>query len=109
MLRQIEEGETLLAAEAGEAISKVTMVKRQDRQSDLSGYNLLASNEVAMVFCNQDGEPPFYRDIRIYSKPPSLSQKFLNLSILSSYMDPMTYAFTLSLWGGRMERGQGRI
>ena len=43
------------------------MIFKRDRQSDQRRYNEPTSNEVAMVFVNEDGESPFHRDIRIYS------------------------------------------
>ena len=71
----------------------VNMALRRDRQSDQLRYNSPTSNEVAMVFVNEDGEPPFERDIRIYPKNPEDPQNnFVNLHILSSNLDPMTYA-----------------
>src|SRR5277367_1134074 len=71
----------------------VNMALRRDRQSDQLRYNAPTSNEVAMVFVNECGEPPFERDIRIYPKnPEDPNQQFINLHILSPNMDPMTYA-----------------
>ena len=63
---------------------------RRDRQSDERRYNLPTSNEVAMVFENFDGEPPFNRDIRIY---PRSDQENLptRLNLLSCNLDPMVY------------------
>lgn len=66
------------------------MVLRRDRETDQRRYNLPTSNEVAMVFTNDDGEPPFERDIRIYPKSPNAN--IININILSSNLDPMTYA-----------------
>ncbi|XP_063781211.1 uncharacterized protein LOC134929546 [Pseudophryne corroboree] len=69
------------------------MALRRDRQSDQRRYNKPTSNEIAMVFVNEDGEPPFQRDIRIYPKNPhDPKQTFINIHILSPNMDPMTYA-----------------
>src|SRR5258705_9316256 len=46
-----------------------------------------------MVLVNDDGEPPFQRDIRIYPRNPTNNyQKFININILSPNLDPMTYA-----------------
>ena len=71
----------------------VSMVLRRDRQSDQRRYNAPLSNEVAMVFVNEDGEPPFARDIRIYPKNPEYpNHHFINLHILSPNMYPVTYA-----------------
>lgn len=57
-------------------------------QSDQRRYNAPTTNEVAMVFVNEDGEPPFARDIWIYQKnPEDPNQQFINLN-----MNPMTYA-----------------
>ena len=92
LMREIEAKEVQCAAETGEVVS-VSMVLRRDRHSDQRRYNAPTSNEVAMVFVNEDGEPPFERDIRIYPKnPQNPNQPFINLHILSPNMDPMTYA-----------------
>src|SRR5258705_1526779 len=63
MMREIEAQKTLCAVQAGEQIPVVSMVLRRDRHSDQRRYNAPLSNEVAMVFVNEDGEPPFARDI----------------------------------------------
>lgn len=49
----------------GLPIPNVYMELRRDRHTDHRRYNLPTANEVAMVFQNDDGEPPFERDIRI--------------------------------------------
>ena len=78
---------------AGEEIPVVNMVFRRDRQSDQRRYNAPSSNEVAMIFVNDDGEPPFARDIRVYPKnPDDPSKQYININILSANLDPMTYA-----------------
>lgn len=47
------------------------MAIKRDRQFDIRRYNQpTSSNEIAMVFVNDDGEPPFQRDIRIYPRNP---------------------------------------
>lgn len=93
MLREIEERERLQAIANRQLIPVVNMVIRRDRQSDQRRYNLPNSNEIAMVFVNEDGEPPFARDIRIYPRNPSnKAQQFININILSPNLDPMTYA-----------------
>ena len=46
-----------------------------------------------MVFVNEDGEPPFKRDIRIYPRNPiDSNQPFVNINILSPNLDPMSYS-----------------
>ncbi len=64
------------------------MYIRHDRNLDLRRYNAPKVNEVAIVFQNVDGEPPFKRDIRIHSRSLRTSEQ---LSILSSNCDPMSY------------------
>jgi len=94
MMREIEAQESEHVFQAGNDIPMVSMVLRSDRQSDQRRYNYSpTSNEVTMVFVNENGEPPFERDIRIYPKNPEDPQNnFVNLHILSSNLDPMTYA-----------------
>lgn len=51
------------------------------------------SNEDTMVFVNDDDEPPFGRDIRIYPRTPDdLSNPFVNINILNANLDSMSYA-----------------
>lgn len=46
-----------------------------------------------MVFVNEDGEPPFERDIRVYPRNPrNPDEQFININLLSPNLDPMTYA-----------------
>src|SRR5258705_13596173 len=59
MMREIEAQETQCAVRAGKQIPVVSMVLRRDRQSEQPRYNAQLSNEVAMVFVNEDGEPSF--------------------------------------------------
>lgn len=92
-MHEIERREAAEAAVTGLQIPVVSMAFRRDRQSDQRRYNAPISNEVAMIFVNEDGEPPFERDIHIYPKNPQDSnKKFINLHILSPNMDPMTYS-----------------
>lgn len=92
MIREIEERERVTAEREQRSVPVVNMVMRRDRQSDQRRYNMPTSNEIAMVFVNDDGEPPFERDIRIYPKNPiNEAQQFVNINILSPNLDPMTY------------------
>ncbi|XP_063781333.1 LOW QUALITY PROTEIN: uncharacterized protein LOC134929683 [Pseudophryne corroboree] len=93
LIRNIHKQQVQLAAETGQQVPVVSMALRRDRHSDYRRYNKPTSNEVAMIFVNEDGEPPFHRDIRIYPiNPDDPNQPFINLNILSPNMDPMTYA-----------------
>ena len=93
LMHEIESREAQNAAQLGLTIPTVSMAFYRDRQSDQRRYNAPTSNEIAMVFVNEDGEPPFERDIHIYPKnPQDPNQAFIKLHILSPNMDPMTYA-----------------
>lgn len=92
MLRDVEAHAIAQANEAGENHPIVNLVFRRDRHSDQRRYNAPATNEIAMVFVNDDGEPPFDRDIRIYPvNPKDPQQQFVNINILSPNLDPMCY------------------
>lgn len=55
-------------------------------------YNIPLCNEVAMIFVDPNGEPPFERDIRVYRKNPINSQfQFEQVNILSANLEPMAY------------------
>lgn len=93
MIREVENRENIAAAAANQPPPQVSLVFRRDRRSDNRRYNNPTSNEIAMIFVNEDGEPPFERDIRIYPKNPENSQhQYVQLNILSSNLDPMTYS-----------------
>ncbi|KII68454.1 hypothetical protein RF11_10812 [Thelohanellus kitauei] len=93
LIRDVEAQELKRASEAGEHIPVVSMILKKDRRSDQRRYNAPTSNEVAMVFVNADGEPPFNRDIHIYLiNVENPDQKFININILSPNLDPMTYS-----------------
>ena len=66
---------------------------RRDRQLDSRRYNEPTTNEVGMVFVDSNDKPPFTKDIRVYPiNPQNPSTKFVNISILSPNLDPMTYS-----------------
>jgi hypothetical protein len=72
----------------------VCMYIRHDRDLDLRRYNASRVNEVAIVFQNVDGEPPFERDIRVFSRSSQTTQQ---ISILSPNCDPMSYPILFPL------------
>lgn len=93
LMREVENQHVQAAIAAGEEPPQVSMIFKRDRQSDQRRFNEPTSNEIAMIFCDRDGEPPLERDIRIYPRnPENPRQQFVNLNILSPNMDPMTYA-----------------
>lgn len=92
MMKEIEEIENAQARAANLPPPEISLVFKRDRQTDQRRYNDPTANEIAMIFVNEDGEPPFERDIRIYPRNPNSNQKFVQLSILSANLDPMTYA-----------------
>ncbi|GBN77530.1 hypothetical protein AVEN_5826-1 [Araneus ventricosus] len=60
------------------------MVFRCDRHSDQRRFNAPTANEIAMVFVNNDGEPPLERNICVYLlNPENPQQPFININILS--------------------------
>ncbi|GBN94980.1 hypothetical protein AVEN_9901-1 [Araneus ventricosus] len=70
MPREVESRVIAESNEAGDDVPVVNMVFRRDRHSDQRRYNAPTANEIAMVFVNSDGEPPFERDIRLYPLNP---------------------------------------
>ena len=54
---------------------------------DKNRYNEATSNEVAMIFVGENGQPPKERDIVIYSK----HDKPISIPPISKHTDPMTY------------------
>ena len=92
MLREVEARSIAEANAAGEGIPVVNMVFKRDRHSDQRRYNVPNENEIAMVFVNNNGEPPFERDIRVYPfNPKNEDHTSININILSPNLDPMSY------------------
>ncbi|XP_077277509.1 uncharacterized protein LOC143905793 [Temnothorax americanus] len=84
MMRQVEQD---LNPRGNKAIN-LMLSFRNDPQHDQRRYNAPRANEIAVVFQNVDGEPPFERDIRIYNKNSNDVQQ---ISILDKRCDPMCY------------------
>ncbi|GBN15291.1 hypothetical protein AVEN_169483-1 [Araneus ventricosus] len=92
MLREVESRVIAESNEAGEDVPVVNMVFRCDRHSDQRRYNAPTASEIAMVFVNSDGEPPFERNVLVYPlNPENPQQPFININILSPNLDPMAY------------------
>ena len=64
---------------------------QQQQQIHPGRLNLPSVNEVAAIFENNDGEPPWKRDVRIYPIHPKPGVTGEQLSLLSPNLDPMTY------------------
>ena len=76
----------------------------KERNTDPRRYNLPACNEIAVVFSDREGEPPFERDIEIHKKDGD----HVKLSLISEHVDPMTYALLYPTgdfgWNPEMKR-----
>lgn len=92
MMTEVMNQQTRQAQSNGHQIPNVGLAFRKSRK-DQRRYNTPTANEVAMVFCNEDGEPPFERDIVIYRRNPKPQQSnMLNIKVTNPNLDPMTYA-----------------
>ena len=58
-MNETEVREDEIAILKGEEILLVNTALRRDRQSDQQRFNRPTSNEVTMIFLNEDGEPFF--------------------------------------------------
>ncbi|CAK9303230.1 unnamed protein product [Gordionus sp. m RMFG-2023] len=65
-LGEVEKAEEMKARLENRPISKVNMIFRRDRANDRRRFNIPTIDEVAMIFNNDDGEPPFQRDVKVY-------------------------------------------
>jgi hypothetical protein len=88
MMREVEIEKEQRAAKEGRILHPVTMFIRNERKDDERCYNAQRVNEITIVFCSADGEPPLERDIKIYSRS---EQKTTPISILNSNCDLMVY------------------
>ncbi|EFJ13711.1 hypothetical protein SELMODRAFT_121979 [Selaginella moellendorffii] len=63
------------------------MYIKGESTTDPRRYNAPCSNEIAAIFTNPSGNPPFDRSIAVYPKEESMQE----ISIISSCCDPMIY------------------
>ena len=80
------------------------MILRKDNNDDLRRYNDPNVNEVAIIFRNQDGQPPANRDIVTWPKnrnevtiPLRSQYKSQRINTQMSVCDPMTYPLLFPL------------
>lgn len=93
LMYEVQVEQAALAAANNLSVPRIQMAMRTDRQSDERRFNLPTANEVAMIFVNEDGEPPFNRDIRIYPRNPDNAERALfRLNIRNCNLDPMVYS-----------------
>ncbi|XP_065317560.1 uncharacterized protein LOC135925912 [Gordionus sp. m RMFG-2023] len=85
-LGEIEKEEKNRAIQENRPVQKINMIFCADRSSDKRRYNIPNIDEVAMIFTNDDGEPPF---IKVY--PRVDGSDLININILSPNLDPMVY------------------
>ncbi|XP_065217552.1 uncharacterized protein LOC135843544 [Planococcus citri] len=93
MLKTLENEEISRQSQNSETTvteNNVSMMIRQNRTVDCRRYNLPNCSEVAVIFKNNDGAPPFQRDIRIYPKSEN-NDTFININSFSCNLDPMCY------------------
>ncbi len=88
LMREIEEEES-----KKNSPGVVSLIFRADRQTDLRRFNAPATEEIAMVFVDEDGAPPWKRDIRVYPRhPTNPNAKFVNIDITSPNLEGFCYA-----------------
>ncbi len=104
MIRELEIEEENRAKKEKRTVNPISMLITTKRKKGQRRYSNPQMNEVAIVFQNVDGEPPFERDLRIYSKS---ERKTRHLSILEANCDPMVYPILFPHselgWDGNMK------
>ncbi|UYV62947.1 hypothetical protein LAZ67_2002586, partial [Cordylochernes scorpioides] len=75
----------------GTELPNIVMAIKNDRTQDVRRYNKPTASEVAVVFQNDDGEPPFIRDILIHLKPIENQPMLKRISILDPNLDALVY------------------
>ena len=88
MMHEIEKEQTALAQIQNMTLPNIGLYLRRDRNLDVRRYNLPNCNEIAMVFVDDNGEPSFERDIRVYARPQT--QNPLHNLKLNSLIDDIT-------------------
>ncbi|CAK9299477.1 unnamed protein product [Gordionus sp. m RMFG-2023] len=110
-LGEIKKEEKNRAIQENRPVQKINMIFRADRSSDKRRYNIPNIDEVAMIFTNDDGEPPFKRDIKVY--PRVDGSDLININKLSPNLDPMVYPLLFPFgdpgWKPDLKGVQGQI
>lgn len=70
------------------AAAEVSMLIKVNNNVDLRRYNDAVSTDVAAIFKSDNGEPPFGRNMVIFSKN---SNAIRSISVLDSSLDPLAY------------------
>lgn len=70
MLEEVEAEERVRAESNNLEVPRVSMIFRRERNSDQRRFDAPTVDEVAMIFRSEDGEPPFERDFRVYTRNP---------------------------------------
>ncbi|XP_075207808.1 LOW QUALITY PROTEIN: uncharacterized protein LOC142312705 [Anomaloglossus baeobatrachus] len=94
MLKDVEAEEDQRAITYGTTMPSIVMAIKQECGQDPRRYNKPRISEVAVVFQNDDGEPPFNRDILVHLHPDKnnpLLPKTQRISILHSNLDALLY------------------
>lgn len=82
-------------AEQNQAMPPVVqMAILQNRNSDQRRYNAPRVNEVAVVFQNENGEPPLDRDLLIHcrvNEDQTSTRRTERINVLDPNLDPMVY------------------
>ncbi|XP_073493942.1 uncharacterized protein [Phyllobates terribilis] len=94
MLKDVEAEEEQKAIQNGMEMPSIIMAIKQERKQDPRCYNKARVSEVAVVFQNDDGEPPFQMDILVHLKPDQNNPfvpKTQRISILHSNLDALLY------------------
>ena len=88
MMTEFEIQEALARQEGHSPRHQIAMSVVNDISDDQRIYNAPRCNEVAVIFQNAMGEPPFHRDIRVHSRAENRTQL---ISFLHKKCDAMTY------------------
>ncbi|XP_014790440.1 uncharacterized protein LOC106883814 [Octopus bimaculoides] len=87
--REVELHEEQHPQQEQRPMSVLNLVFNREHTADRRKHNLPTVNEIAMVFSNTDGKPPFNRDFKVY--PRNYEVHVISLNILSPNLDPMVY------------------
>jgi hypothetical protein len=88
MMREFEIEEQELARQEDRAPHQIAISIVNDVSDNQRWYNAPRCNEVAMIFQNTLGEPPFDRHIRVHCRAENRTQ---HISFLHKKCDAMTY------------------
>ena len=97
MLYEVEQEVQKNAAEHGLEMPQITMAFKHDCNQDPGQYNNPRVTEVAVIFENNDEEPPYNRDILVHLRAnDNIATRRFEINLLDINLDAFSYPLLVS-------------